>query len=134
MEKKRTASVYVQNATGAKAIIHFSHRYSNDTLEKYESDTVVEDGGNAGPLEVEYTTGMGHTGQDYWFCSAKVLEGEKKGLYSTPGGIGRPDVHCTLHSEDAKQDLIFQVNTSMFYVNKPSSDKQSCRSPMHKAS
>lgn len=117
MSTKQTANIYIQNNLGGEAFIQLSHKYSSNTPDV--GNWLVAPGRKAGPLVVNYETGVG-TGFDYWYCSASIKTGTNAGIYATSGSLLAPSKECMLESSDAGKNITLTIDTGTFHINLPS--------------
>jgi Up-Regulated in long-lived daf-2 len=111
-----SANIFVINNTGGNAIITFSHEYSDDGVQTWQTGATTAPGAAAGPLVAGYNTGLFRSGNDFWFCKVQVLDGPNAGTYTTEGTLQQPSKQCTLEADDNKANLYFTVSTSSFYM------------------
>ena len=117
MSTQQGATVYVINNTGGNAIIFFSHQYSDENTQIYESFAQVPSGGTTGGLAVTFWTGDWAWGTDYWFCGARVLTGPNAGAtFVTEGSLGSPSKECMMETPDAGMTYYFPVSQNGFVM------------------
>jgi phospholipase C len=116
MATQQKATVLVSNRTGGNASIWlFHHNSSNGTQSGYWT---VADGGDAGPLTVNFETGLGSEFiLDYWSVLVHVLDGPNAGFYVNGGSLIKPYwKECQLEHADAGQTLTLSVSAGDFDV------------------
>jgi phospholipase C len=108
---KYSATIYVANKTGGEAYMQMSH------MSKGKKATtgawLVADGENAGPMYIDFDT----TEDDYWYCSATVLDGYFAGIYASPGSLMTPTMKCDLSVSDSVNDVYNVFTEAKFTVN-----------------
>jgi hypothetical protein len=116
MSYNSALQMYVVNNTGGNAVISFSHMYSGDSAQIFQSSTPVAPGAFVGPLTVGFNTGFGHSGTDYWYCQAQVIDGPNEGFYHTEGALQNPSKECEGQSADDGMLYYFPFSRSSFVM------------------
>ncbi|HLG13574.1 MAG TPA: alkaline phosphatase family protein [Blastocatellia bacterium] len=119
-----TATIYIQNKSGATADITLSHQFSLvlNPAEVFPTQYNVPDGAKAGPFVVNFQTGT--PDPDYWWVSMLIPSGTNSGLYMSPGSAIDPGKECALQAADAGQTLTFGLTTSHFNIKMASGSCQ----------
>lgn len=83
----RTTNVYVQNLTGLEIeSVSVVHKYSNVFKERNTWGKLHNGQRTREPMKIRYNTGIGTTGQDWWYVAWK-FKGDKRVQYTSPNNF-----------------------------------------------
>jgi len=77
MVTKRTANVIVKNQTGGDLLtVHVCHKYSDNYKHQKDFAGILQNGQSTNEtMRVEYNTGFGTTGRDWWYVAFTMADG-----------------------------------------------------------